>query len=145
MGTSARSVDDGQFYEDLDVAMVLGARAGLIMRRALRAAGGRVDKRPVGSFRPGRRPSRHRDFDLGAHLIMREYFGVGEEPPVYSEQDFDKRHRMPRLVLKRLYVAVRDEPWWRRGADATGRLKPNPEAGCGAKSAGVWRAARPPS
>jgi len=33
---------------------------------------------------------------------------------------------MPRLVLKRLYVAVRDEPRWRRSAHATGRLQSHP-------------------
>jgi len=88
MDARARSVDDVQFYEDLDVAMVLGARAGLIVRRALRAARGRVEKRPVRGSRPGRRPNRHRDFEVGAHSIMRDYFGVGSEPPVYSERDF---------------------------------------------------------
>jgi len=77
MDASARSVDDGQFYENLDVAIVLGARAGLIVRRALRAARGRVEKRPVGGSRPGLRPNRHRDFDVGAHSIMRDFFGVG--------------------------------------------------------------------
>jgi len=33
---------------------------------------------------------------------------------------------MPRLVFKRLFVAVRDEPWWRRFANATGRLQSDP-------------------
>jgi len=126
MDASARSVDDGQLYEDLDVALVLGARAGLIVRRALRAARGRVEKRPVEGSRPGRGLNRHHDFELGAHSIMRDYFGVGGEPPVKSERDSEKRHRMPRLVFKRLYVAVRDEPWWRRSANATGRLQSHP-------------------
>jgi len=115
---------DVQFDADLDLAVVLGARATLTVRRALQH--GRVSKRPLGGSRPGRRPNRNRDFDLGAHSIMRDYFGVGGEPPVYSEQDFEKRHRMPRAVFMRLYAAVHDEPWWRRSVNATGRLLSHP-------------------
>jgi len=126
MDVSALSCDEGQFYDDLDVATVLVARDGLLLRRALRSARGRVEKRPVAGSWSGRRPNRHRDFDLRAHSIMRDYFGVGGEPPAYSERDFEKRHRMPRLVLKRLYEAMRDEPWWWRSANATGRLQPHP-------------------
>jgi len=79
---------DGSFYDDLAVAVVLGYQAGLRIRRALLTVRGRVEKRPFGGSRPGRRPTRDRNFDLGAHSIMRDYFGVGEEPPVYSERDF---------------------------------------------------------
>jgi len=126
MDASPRSVAVVQFYNDLSVAMVLGARAGLIVRRALRAAHGRVEKRPVGGSRPGRRPNRHRDFDLGAHSIMRDYFGVGGEPTVYRTQDFEKRNRIPRLVFRPLYVVFRNEPWWRRSTNATGHLQSHP-------------------
>jgi len=115
---------DVQFDADLDLAVVLWARATLTVRRALQH--GRVSKRPVGGSRPGRRPNCNRDFDLGAHSIMRDYFGVGGEPPVYSEQHFEKRHRMPRAVFMRLDAAVHDEPWWRRSVNATGRLQSHP-------------------
>jgi len=115
---------DVQFDADLDMAVVLGARATLTVWRALQHE--RVSKRPVGGSLPGRRPNRKRDFDLGAHSIMRDYFGVGREPPVYSEQDFEKRHRMPRAIFMRLYAAVNDEPWWRRSVNATGPLQSHP-------------------
>ena len=78
---------DGSFYDDLDVAVVLGYGAGLRIRRALLTVRGRVEKLPFGGSRPGRRPNRDRNFDLGAQSIMRDYFGVGGEPPVYSERD----------------------------------------------------------
>jgi len=123
-GMEDNLLHDVQFDADLDLAVVLGATATLTVRRDLQH--GRVSKRPVGGSRPGRRPNRNRDFDLGAHSIMRDYFGVGGEPPVYSEQDFEKRHRMPRAVFMRLYAAVHDEPWWRRSVNATGRLQSHP-------------------
>jgi len=46
---------DVQFDADLDLAVVLWARATLTVRRALQH--GRVSKRPVGGSRPGRRPN----------------------------------------------------------------------------------------
>jgi len=51
------------------------------------------------------------------------HFWFGGEPSVYSEQDFEMRPRMPRVVFMRLYAAVHDEPWWRRSVNATGRLQ----------------------
>ena len=65
--------------------MVLGYRAGLRVRRGLLTVRGSIEKRPFGGSRPGRRPNRDRNFDLGAHSVMRDYFEVGGEPPVYSE------------------------------------------------------------
>jgi len=90
---------DGSFYDDLDVAVVLGYRAGLRIWRALLTVRGRLEKRPLGGSRPGRRLNRDREFDLGAYYIIRDYFGVGGKPPVYSERDLEKRHRMPRAVF----------------------------------------------
>jgi len=113
-------------YDDFDVAVVLRYRAGLRIRRALLTVRRRVEKLPLGGSRPGRRPNWDRIFDLGAHSIMRDYFGVGGELPVYSERDFEKRNRMPRAIFKRLYTAVRNEPWWRRSINATGRLQSYP-------------------
>jgi len=117
---------DGQFDEHLDLAVVLGAAAGLSLRRALRVVRGRLYKRPIGGSRRGRRPNRNRGFDMGAHAILRDYFGVGGQPPVYSELDFEKRFRMPRVVFQRLYAAVYNEPWWKRSVNATGRLQSHP-------------------
>jgi len=107
--------------DELDLAVVLGAQAHLDIRRALLAVRqGRVRKRPGGS-RPGRRPNRPRDFDLGARAIMRDYFGADGEPPVYGEDAFEERFRMPRPVFNRLFRAIHDQPGWRRTVNATGR------------------------
>ena len=65
-------MDEDVADDDLQMAVVLGARANLSVRRALLSVReGRVRKR-VGGSRPGRRPNRPRDFDLGAYAILRE-------------------------------------------------------------------------
>jgi len=107
--------------EELDLAVLLGARAHLDVRRALLAVRqGRVRKRAGGS-RPGRRPNRPRDLDLGARASMRDYFGVDGQPPAYSEDAFEERFRIPRPVFNRLFRAIHDQPGWRRSVNATGR------------------------
>jgi len=107
--------------DELDLAVVLGAQAHLDIRRALLAVfQDRVRKRTGGS-RPGRRPNRPRYFDLGARAIMRDYFGADGEPPVYGEDAFEERFRMPCPVFNRLLRAILDQPGWRRSVNATGR------------------------
>jgi len=117
---------DGQFDRDMDLAVVHGAAAGLSLRRALRVMRGRVYKRHIGGSWRGRRPNRNRGFEVGAHAILRDYFGAGGKPPVYSDLDFEKRFRMPRAVFQRLYASVCNEPWWKRSVNATGRLQSHP-------------------
>ena len=113
-------MDDNVADDDLQMAVVLGARANLSVRRALLSVReGRVRKR-VGGSRPGRRPNRPRDFDLGAYAILRDYFGVDGEPPVYGEDAFEERFRLPRPVFNRLFRAICNEPQWRRTVNATG-------------------------
>jgi len=103
------------------MAVVLGARATLSVSRALLSVrAGRWRKR-VGGSCPGRRPNRPRDFDLGAHAILRDYFGVDGVPPVYGEDAFEERFRLPRPVFNRLFRAICIEPMWRRTVNATGR------------------------
>jgi len=107
--------------DELDLAVVLGAQAHLDIRRALLAVRqGRVRQR-TGGFRPRRRPNRPRDFDLGARAIMRDYFGADGEPPVYGEDAFPERFRMPQPMFNRLFRAIHDQPGWRRTVSATGR------------------------
>jgi len=60
-------------------------------------------------------------FDLGARAIMRDYSGADGEPPVYGEDAFEERFRMPRPVFNRLFRAIHDQPGWRRTVNATGR------------------------
>jgi len=114
-------MDDDAAEDELQMAVVLGARATLSVSRALLSVrAGRWRKR-VGGSCPGRRPNRPRDFDLGAHAISRDYFGVDGVPPVYGEDAFEERFRLPRPVFNRLFRAICIEPMWRRTVNATGR------------------------
>jgi len=49
---------------------------------------------------------------------------VDGEPPVYGEDAFEDRFRLPRPVLNRLFRAICNEPMWRRMVNDTG----NPQA-----------------
>jgi len=114
-------MDDDVADDDLQVAVVLGARSNLSTRRTLLSVReGRVRKR-VGGSRPGHRPNRPRDFDLGAHAILRDLFGVDGEPPVHGEDPFEERFRLPRPVFNRLFRSICNEPAWRQTINATGR------------------------
>jgi len=57
---------------------------------------------------------------MGAYSILRDYFGVDGEPPVYGGDAFEERFRMPRPVFNRLFRAIYNEPYWRRTVNATG-------------------------
>ena len=114
-------MDDDIADDDLQMAVVLGARSSFSTRRALLSVcEGRVRKR-VGGSCPGRRPNRPRDFDRGAHAILRDYFGVDGKPPVYGEDAFEERFHLPRPVFNRLFRSICNEPAWRRTVNATGR------------------------
>jgi len=85
------------------MAFVLGALANPSVHRALLSVrAGRLHKRVRGS-RPGRRPKRLRDFNVGAHAILRDYFCVDGAPTVYSEDAFEERFRLPRSVCSCLF------------------------------------------
>jgi len=114
-------MDDDVAEDELQMAVVLDARATLSVRRALLSVrAGRLRKRIEGS-RPGRRLNRPLDFNLGAHAILRDYFGVDGAPPVYGEDPFQERFRLPRPVFNRQFRAICNEPIWRRTVNATGR------------------------
>jgi len=113
-------MEDEAGGDELELAAVLGARVRFGVRRALLVnLEGRVRKR-VGGSRRGRRPNGRRDFDTGAKFILRDYFGVDGEPPVYGEDAFEERFRMPRTVFNRLFRAIYNQPYWRRTVNATG-------------------------
>jgi len=114
--------DDGA-----DVAAAVHAHVNLMMALRRRARAGRISRRRgyLGSL-PGRRPNKRRDFDAGLHAIMRDYFGVGGEDPVYDERDFETRFRVPRVVFKRIFQAVKGEPFFQRRTTATGKLQSHP-------------------
>jgi len=79
-------------------------------------------QRHSGSVR-GRAPNKKRDFNLALRNILRGYWGVDGEPPVFDEADFECRFRMPRAVFMRVYNDIKDEPlfrlWHHSQADPT--------------------------
>lgn len=117
---------DADLDLDLDVAAVLAARRRTLQRRALASARG-IRRRPLyrGSV-AGRKPNKSRDFSAGLQAILRDYFGVDGQPPVYDERDFERRFRVPRSVFLRVYHAGKDQPWWKRTINATGRPQAHP-------------------
>jgi len=78
-----------------------------------------------GSF-PGRRPNKQRNSDAGLNNILRGYFGVDGQDPVYSEHDFEKRFCFPRALFRRVYSEVTDIPFFRRLINSTGRPQAHP-------------------
>jgi len=96
----------------------------LIRRLSLAARAGRLCHYR-GSV-PGRRPSKRRDFAAGVFNIQRDYFGVKAEPPIFDDCDFETRFRVPRSVFRRIYLAVKDEPFFQQRINATGPLQAHP-------------------
>lgn len=76
LGMDSITLYDGQLDGDLDLAIVLGAKVGRSLRRALRIVRGRAEKRPIGGSRRGCRPKRKRGFDMGAQRTLRDEFGL---------------------------------------------------------------------
>eukprot|EP00170_Pyropia_yezoensis_P007080 contig_28879_g7102 len=112
--------------DDEMLAVVLGTTTTAALaaqcRLALRQSG--PHKQP-GSI-PGKRGNRDRDFDVGYRAILRDYFGLDGRPPVYSEADFERRFRLPRAVFECIYSDIKDEPFWARRINATGRPQAYP-------------------
>jgi len=75
---------------------------------------------------PGRRPNKLRDLAAGLFNIQRDYFGVNAEPPIFDDRDFETRLRVPRSLFRRIYLAVKDEPFFQQRINATGRLQAHP-------------------
>jgi len=113
--------------EDLHIASAVAAHLQALRHWRKRARGSRVSRRPRydGSV-PGRRPNKRRNFRSGLRAILRDYFGLNGEPPVYDEGDFERRFRVPRGVFLRVYNAVKDRPFFAQRINATGRLQAHP-------------------
>jgi len=122
---SGSSSDDGRGQSDGSadelLAAVIGARSLFLMRRHRRNAAQRARRRRFVGSVARRRANRPRDFDQGKRGIMRDYFGVDGQPPVYGERTFERRFRVPRSVFMRIYEAIRDPAFWRQSINATGR------------------------
>jgi len=110
-----------------DVAAVLHAHVNVVMAVRRRARARRIARRrQYHGSTSGRRGNKRRDFAAGVHNILRDYFGVGGLPPIYDERDFDTRFRVPRAVFRRVYLAVKDEPFFPQRINATGKLQAHP-------------------
>jgi len=59
-------------------------------------------RRHRGSVR-ARAFNKKRDFNLGLRNILRDYWGVHGEPPVFDKADFESLFQMPRAVFMRVY------------------------------------------
>jgi len=99
--------DDGA-----DVAAVVQAHINVLTSLRRRARANRIarPRRYCGSS-VGRRGKKRRDFAAGLQRILRDYFGVGGEAPIYDKRDFETRFRVPSDVFRRVYLASRTSPF----------------------------------
>jgi len=122
---SGSSSDDGRGQSegsaDELLAAVIGARSLFLTRRHRRNAAQRARRRRFVWSVARRRANRPRHFDQGMRGIMRDYFGVDGQPPVYGEETFERRFRVPRSLFMSVYEAICDRPCGRQSINATGR------------------------
>jgi len=52
---------------------------------------------------------------------MRDYISVDGQPPVYEEETFERRFRVPRSLFMSVYEAICDRPCGRQSINATRR------------------------
>jgi len=110
-----------------DVAAVVQAHVNVLMAVRRRARAKRIARRWLyrGST-AGSRSNKRRDFAAGVHAILRDYFGAGGLLPIYDDREFETRFRVPRAVFRRIYLAVKDEPFFQQRINATGKLLAHP-------------------
>jgi len=113
--------------EDLQIASAVAAHLQAWRHWRKRSSGSRVHRRPcyVRSV-PGRWPNKRRSFRSGLRAILRDYFGLSGDPPLYNEGDFERRFCVPRSVFLRIYNAVKHRPFFAQRINATGRLQAHP-------------------
>ncbi|KAK1866663.1 hypothetical protein I4F81_009179 [Pyropia yezoensis] len=113
--------------EDMDVAEAVAAHMTVLHHWRVRKRGALVGG--IRLFRGrvvARRHNKLRNFGRGLRGILIDYFGVSGNPPVYDEDDFERRFRVPRSVFVRVYQAVKDQPGFIQTIDATGRPRAHP-------------------
>ena len=74
----------------------------------------------------GQRGRKRRDFNAGLQRVLRAFFCVCGEAPIYDELDIGPRFCVPRNVFRRVDLAVKDEPFFQKRINATGRLQAHP-------------------
>jgi len=90
------------------------AHVAALMKLQVRVSAWRISRRgPYRGSLPGRRPNKQRDFDAGLNNILRDYFGVDGQDPVYNEHNFQTRFRVPRAAFRRFYSEVKDTLFFR--------------------------------
>lgn len=116
-----------QDAEDMEIAEAVAAHLTVLHHWRTRKRAARVGgvRRYHGSVL-ARRPNKQRNFARGLRSILIDYFGVAGNPPVYDEDDFERRFRVPRSVFVRVYRAVKDQPGFKQAIDATGRPRAHP-------------------
>ena len=109
------------------ICAAVHAHMGMLFLLRRRSRSGRANRRRRyrGSV-AGRLPNKQRDFAAGLFNIQRDYFGVHAGAPIYDDRDFETRFRVPRSVFRRVYRAVKDEPFFQQRISATGRLQAHP-------------------
>jgi len=118
-------------YDDVDAA-ILGAQYHIDL---LAHASDVLESSPrPGSF-PGKSLKKKRDFHLGKAAHLRDYFGLGGQPPIHDETEFERRFRLPCMVLDSLYRAMTCEPDFQQRVNATGQ----PQSSALAKSSAALK------
>lgn len=90
-----------------------------------RLCGSRVRRRwrYVGSLLGHRLNKRH-TFRSGLRAILRDFFRLTGEPPVYIQSDFERLFRVQRCVFLRMYKAVNVRAFYlAQRINASGRLQ----------------------
>ena len=113
--------------DDVATSAVVAAHVATLLEWRRRAMAARRVQRPrYRGSTPGRAANRPRNFELGLHSILRDYFGVDGLPPVYGLREFERRFRVPMSVFLRIYHAIKDRPFWVQSVNATGRPQAHP-------------------
>jgi len=107
-----------------DVSAVVQTNVSVLMELRRRARAKRIARRlRYCDSSVGRSANKRRDFAAGQQALLRDYFGVGGAEPVYDEHDFEMTFHVPRSVFRRVYLAVKDEPFFKQRINATGKLQ----------------------
>jgi len=60
------------------------------------------------------------------HAILRDDLGFGGLLPIQDDRDFETRFRVLRTVFRRIYLAVKDKPFFQQRIKATGKVQAHP-------------------
>lgn len=112
--------------EDIEAALAVAAHLSFMRRHRSRVRATRQEKRPRYRGSARGRQNKPRDFAFGMFCILSDSFGVNGAPPVYSEAYIERRFRVPRAVLDRVYRALKDRLWWAQKVNATGQRQAHP-------------------